>query len=96
MWTAENRARYERRGLRYPTDLTDGEWAKWGGRPRTVNMREVMNAALYLLGAFCQWRALPKDYSPRKSVLPSESQLILATQALSERTLRPKVSTRII
>ena len=26
MWTAENRARYERRGLRYPTDLTDAEW----------------------------------------------------------------------
>ncbi len=77
MWTTENRARYERRGLRYPTDLTDAEWelvaphirpAKRGGRPRTVNMREVMNAVLYLLGTGCQWRALPKDFPPRTTV----------------------------
>ena len=77
MWTAENRCRYERRGLRYPTDLTDEEWAlvaphirpaKRGGRPRTVNVREVMNAVLYLLGTGCQWRALPKDFPPRTTV----------------------------
>lgn len=77
MWTAENRARYERRGLRYPTDLTDEEWAlvaphirpaKRGGRPRTVNVREVMNAVLYLLGTGCQWRALPRDFPPRTTV----------------------------
>ena len=77
MWTAENRSRYERRGLRYPTDLTDEEWAlvtphirpaKRGGRPRTVNVREVMNAVLYLLGTGCQWRALPKDFPPRTTV----------------------------
>jgi transposase len=51
MWTVENRGRYERRGLRYPTDLTDEEWAltaphirpaKRGGRPRTTDMREVV------------------------------------------------------
>ena len=77
MWTAENRSRYERRGLRYPTDLTDEEWAlvaphirpaKRGGRPRTVNVREVMNAALRLLGTGCQWRALPKDFPSRTTV----------------------------
>ncbi len=77
MWTAENRARYERRGLRYPTDLTEAEWelvarhirpAKRGGRPRTANMREVMNAVLYLLGTGCQWRALPKDFPARTTV----------------------------
>lgn len=77
MWTAENRARYERHGLRYPTDLTDAEWelvclhirpAKRGGRPRTANTREVMNAVLYLLGTGCQWRALPKDFPPRTTV----------------------------
>ena len=77
MWSAENRARYERRGLRYPSDLTDAEWelvashirpAKRGGRPRTANMRAVMNAVLYLLGTGCQWRALPKDFPPRTTV----------------------------
>jgi hypothetical protein len=68
MWTSRNRCRYERKGLRYPTDLTDAVWAlvaphiraaKRGGRPRTTNMREVTNAILYLLGTRCQWRALP-------------------------------------
>jgi transposase len=77
MWTVENRGRYERRGLRYPTDLTDEEWAlaaphirpaKRGGRPRTTDMREVVNAILYLLGTGCQWRALPKDFPPRTTV----------------------------
>jgi hypothetical protein len=52
MWTHENRGLYERRGGRYPSDLTDDEWAligplippaKHGGRPRTVDLREVMN-----------------------------------------------------
>jgi len=77
MWTSRNRCRYERKGLRYPTDLTDAEWAlvaphirpaKRGGRPRTTNMREVTNAILYLLGTGCQWRALPKDFPPRTTV----------------------------
>lgn len=77
MWTPENRSHYERKGLRYPTDLTDTEWAlvgphirpaKRGGRPRTTNMREVANAILYLLGTGCQWRALPKDFPPRTTV----------------------------
>ena len=52
MWTAENRKRYDRGRLRYPSDLTDDEWqfieplippAKRGGRRREVNVREVMN-----------------------------------------------------
>ena len=77
MWTSENRSQYDRKGLRYPTDLTDTEWAlvephirpaKRGGRPRTTNIREVMNAILYLLGTGCQWRALPKDFPPRTTV----------------------------
>jgi transposase len=77
MWTPENRSHYERNRLRYPTDLMDGEWvlvephirpAKRGGRPRTTNMREVVNAILYLLGTGCQWRALPKDFPPRSTV----------------------------
>ena len=77
MWTSENRWQYERKGQRYPSDLTDAEWAlvaphirpgKRGGRPRTTDMREVANAILYLLGTGCQWRALPKDFPPRTTV----------------------------
>jgi transposase len=51
MWTVENRARYDRSRLRYPSDLTDEEWAlvkpeipraKRGGNKRTVDVREVV------------------------------------------------------
>lgn len=77
MWTAENRARYERKGLRYPSDLTDEEWAllaplipsaKHGGRKRSVNVREIVNALLYVLEAGCPWRHLPKDLPPKSTV----------------------------
>ena len=77
MWTTENRGRYDRSRLRYPSDLTDEEWAlveplippaKRGGDKRTVNLREVMNALLYVLSTGCQWRAIPKDLPPRSTV----------------------------
>lgn len=77
MWTIGNRRRYDRSGLRYPGDLTDEEWsliaprippAKRGGNKRTVNVREVVNAAMCLLGTGCQYRALPKDPPPRSTV----------------------------
>ena len=77
MWTRENRGLYERKGVRYPSDLTDQEWAlieplippaKRGGRRRTVDVREVMNGVLYVLGTGCQWRALPKDLPPKSTV----------------------------
>ncbi len=57
----------------YPTDLTDAQWARIaplippampGGRRRTVNVREVINAILYLVRTGCQWRALPHDFPP--------------------------------
>ena len=59
--------------MRYETDLTDEEWqllrplippAKPGGRPRTTNMREVMNAIFDFLRSGCQWRLLPHDFPP--------------------------------
>ena len=59
------------------SDLTDGEWAlveplirpaKRGGRPRSVNIREVLNAVFYVLWTGCQWKALPKDLPPRSTV----------------------------
>lgn len=54
----------------YPSDLKDAEWriiepllpaAKSGGRPRKIDIREVMNALLYLVTTGCQWRMLPHD-----------------------------------
>ena len=77
MRTVENRARYDRGKLRYPTDLTDAEWklakaeiprARRGGNKRTVDIREVMNGLMYVLGTGCQWRAIPKDLPPRSTV----------------------------
>ncbi len=74
MWTRENRGLYERKGLRYPSDLSDAEWAliaplippaKRGGRRREVDVREVMNGVLYGLETGWQWRALPKDLPPK-------------------------------
>lgn len=77
MWTAADRDRYRRDGLRYPSDLTDAEWAliaplirpaKRGGRRRSVVVREVMNGLLYVLETGCQWRHLPRDLPPRSTV----------------------------
>ena len=69
MWTAPNRRRYDRSQLRYPSDLTDDEWAhvapliplaKPGGNKRSVDVREVMNGIMYVLSTGCQWRTIPK------------------------------------
>ena len=77
MWTAENRARYDRSRLRYPSDLTDEEWAyvvpliapaKRGGNRRHIDVREVMNGIMYVLSTGCQWRAVPKDLPPRSTL----------------------------
>ena len=64
MWTNENRGRYDRSKLRYPSDLTDEEWAligplippaKRGGNKRTVNERDVVDGVMYILSTGCQW-----------------------------------------
>jgi transposase len=77
MWTSRNRGRYDRNGLRYPSDLTDAEWAlvgrlippaKPGGNKRTVDVRDVVNGVMYILSTGCQWAALPKDLPPRSTV----------------------------
>ena len=61
----------------YPSDLTDEQWpaisrlippAKPGGRPRSVNMREVLNALFYLGRTGCAWRMLPQNYPPKDTV----------------------------
>ena len=57
----------------YPSDLTEHQWAilvplipdaKPGGRPRTVNMRAVVNGICYRVKTGCQWRWLPHEYPP--------------------------------
>ena len=77
MWTARNRKRYDRSKLRYPSDLTDDEWARVeplippsrrGGNKRHIDVREVMNGLMYILSTGCQWRAIPKDLPPRSTL----------------------------
>jgi transposase len=77
MWTHENRGRYDRSLLRYPSDLTDEEWAhvgplipqaKRGGNRRHVDVREIVNGLMYVLSTGCQWRAIPKDLPARSTV----------------------------
>ena len=61
----------------YPTDLTDRQWdcikelipaAKPGGRPRSLEMRAVINAIVYIVVSGCQWRMLPREYPAWQSV----------------------------
>ncbi len=77
MWTTENRRRYDRDELRYPSDLTDDEWAqvhhlippaKRGGRRREIDVRQVLNGIMYVLSTGCQWRYIPRDLPPRSTL----------------------------
>jgi putative transposase len=61
----------------YPSDLTEAQWQlvephvppeRWGGRTRSVDVREVVNAVLYLLRTGCQWRAIPHEFPNRSTV----------------------------
>ena len=76
MWKPEHRVAADRRGLRYPSDLNDAEWAliapfippaRRGGRRRSVDVRQVLNAIFYVLATGCQWKALPKDLPPKST-----------------------------
>jgi transposase len=76
-WTETTRAQYQRDGLRFASDMTDAEWALIArrlparrrlGRPRTTDLRRVVEAILYVLATGCQWRALPGDFPPRSTV----------------------------
>ncbi len=58
---------------RYPSDVTSSQWhqlrpllppAKPGGRPRSVDLREVTNGILYILRGGCSWRMMPHDLPP--------------------------------
>ena len=76
-WTASARRQYARPAARYATDLTDAEFALLAphlpapsrvGRPREVDLREVLDAILYLLRTGCPWRLLPKGFPPKSTV----------------------------
>src|SRR5215210_5749228 len=73
----------------YSTDLTDAQWAriaplippaKPGGRRRTVNVREIVNAILYFARTGCQWRNIPHDFPPWGTV----STITIAVGASTE------------
>lgn len=76
-WTDAARREHARWTPRYASDLKDDEWAliapfmpppRKVGRPREVDLREVVNAILYLVSTGCQWRMLPKDFPPVSTV----------------------------
>jgi transposase len=84
----EHRSAADRRGLRYSSDLTDAEWslvepmippAKRGGRPRDVNVREILNAIFYVLLTGCQWNALPHCHAPEMPMLRSATRQTCTT-----------------
>ena len=73
MWTPADRERYRETRKRYPSDLSDEEWALIapffaGYAPASTTVREIVEACLYLVAEGCRWRALPKDFPPWQTV----------------------------
>src|ERR1700686_5480427 len=69
MWTPDHRRTANRNGLRYPSDLTEAEWAivepmippaRHGGRRRSGNVREVGNGIFYVVGIGGEWEGFPQ------------------------------------
>src|SRR3712207_243972 len=76
-WDGITRHDHRRVCARYPSDMTDRGWAiiapllppaRSGGRPRTVELRAVVDAILFIASSGCQGRMLPKDFPPRSTV----------------------------
>jgi transposase len=77
MWTPTTRAQHSRAGLRYGSDLTDGEWTilepflpppRPRGRKRKWTMRQILNAISYTLRSGCAWEMLPDSFPPPSTV----------------------------
>jgi transposase len=77
MWTPTTRAQHSRAGLRYGSDLTDGEWTilepflpppRPRGRKRKWTMRQILNAIFYTLRSGCAWEMLPDSFPPPSTV----------------------------
>src|SRR5262245_12696365 len=76
-WNGATRLQYRRDELGFASNMTDAEWALLAplmpqpagrGRPRTIDLRAVVNAIFYISWAGCPWRALPKNFPPRTTV----------------------------
>lgn len=76
-WTKTTRQHYRRDGLRYASDMKPEEWSLVRlfmprrcerGRPRQVDLQQVVNAIFYIAATSCQWRALPSDCPPCSTV----------------------------
>lgn len=87
----------------YPSDVSDAQWALIephlpvypGGRPRTTDLRAVVDAILYVLRTGCQWRFLPKDFPPKSTVWRYFDEWRAdGTWAVIHDALRRKVRTR--
>jgi transposase len=74
---AEGHRQVEQTALRYPSDLTDQEWAlieaiippaRRGGNKRTVDIRRVVDGLMFVLSTGCQWTAIPRDLPPRTTL----------------------------
>ena len=83
-WTGIARREHSRDGLRYPSDLTDREWAvtapfippaKSGGRRRTTDMREVVNALLYVASSGGAWRMDIGEVDHPQRIGPADAEL---------------------
>ncbi|MDA0664345.1 MAG: IS5 family transposase [Proteobacteria bacterium] len=77
MWTEITRPKFDRSSLRYASDLTDKEWRLISpllspprrlGRPRTTDLREVVNRIFYVARTGCQWRMVPREFPPRSTI----------------------------
>lgn len=111
-WTETARQEYRRECPRYASDLTDREWSlmvpfmppqRRIGRRRTTDLREVVNAVLYMATTGCQWRMLPSDFPPVSTVQryfydwrdsglwqTIRFHLAMATRELEGRDAQPK------
>ena len=76
-WTETSRRQYRCSGRKYEADLSEAEWKlivgllpapRRLGRPRSADLRKMVEAIFYMLGSGCQWRMLPKDFPPYSTV----------------------------
>ena len=112
MWTAQDRERYKDDGRRYPSDLSDAEWALV--RPLvetyptpTKDRREMVNGCLYLAAEGCRWRSLPKEFGPWQTVrgcwdrfhrdgIWADLAVLLTPSARARLGKKPEPSTGIV
>ena len=94
MWTEFTGLQYDRSGLRYASGLTDGEWEpivphlparERQGRPRTTDLREVLNGILSMASTGCQRRMLPKAFPPRGTIESALGIAMFAAIAIAAR-----------